>query len=917
MIALWWSRIQRWLTIDEGPSDFSGPSVDLAFQQDNEAKTLRGVKLAILYALVFNPIFLVLDLAHGATFAAARLLLELALSLVFVCTVQSWAKGRAVLLGLLTLYIAGIPMAWMAQRLDAYYAGISLVIVGSVLIPWSAFPAFLGGAGLCLIYAVSLWMGGQFADPTVVNVLNNSFFMWGAALIATGVTWYAHNLRKEAFFSRFQQARAIREQHLINSQLSRQHFDLQASTEQLAVANAKLAEKSVELEHANEKLADQYRLKSRFLDTMSHELRTPLTLIQTPVQMLLNGPLEAEQRAILTDVEYAAQQLHEEINEILDISKYENKAKILRYRQVDPAALVRNYLSSWGYKAREKGLALEVEAPEGLPRIWLDRHEFIKVLRNLVSNAVKFTPSQGRIRVALRVVDEWLELSVSDTGAGVAEEELGRLFEPFYQADNKATRSQEGTGLGLALVRDIIELHGGGKPSIQSVVGEGTTVTVRLPLRKPDHVEEPGQVEDVDSLSEVPVVLPVDSKPPEEEESGKSPLHISTHLPGFQKDRILVVEDNRHLSGLLTRVLSPLYTVHCAQDGVEAREVMALFRPDLVLSDINMPRMTGTELLDWMRKTPEWSRTPVILLTANANASDRVRGLKEGANDYITKPFHQPELLARINNLLRLRSFEKHLEFRNRELFGHSQSLETELHRRFMNTVSVLVGAIDCKDAYTAGHSERVSYYARIIAEPFELPSDELETLELGALMHDVGKIGIPDAVLNKPGKLTEEEHRIIQLHPTYADQILRRAPELDLVRKVVVHHHERWDGKGYPYQLQGENIPFLSRIVSMADCWDAMVSDRIYRRGMDPLVALERCKAISGTQIEPRIVEALCAVWERLVPPPHLKPLKMLQSQEGQPDLTDRPEEARASTCAWNDPAVTGVDTSDAVSRN
>ncbi|HND34582.1 MAG TPA: hypothetical protein PLA94_31480, partial [Myxococcota bacterium] len=212
MIATWWSRVQRWLTIDEGPSDFSGPSVELAFQQDNEAKTLRGVKLAILYALVFNPIFLMLDLAHGANFATARMLLELALSLVFVCTVQPWAKGRAVFLGLLTLYVAGIPMAWMAQRLDAYYAGISLVIVGSVLIPWSVFPAFLGGAGLCLIYALSLLASGELGDPTVVNGLNNSFFMWGAALIATGVTWYAHNLRKEAFFSRFQQARAIREQ---------------------------------------------------------------------------------------------------------------------------------------------------------------------------------------------------------------------------------------------------------------------------------------------------------------------------------------------------------------------------------------------------------------------------------------------------------------------------------------------------------------------------------------------------------------------------------------------------------------------------------------------------------------------------------------------------------------------------------
>jgi putative two-component system response regulator len=275
--------------------------------------------------------------------------------------------------------------------------------------------------------------------------------------------------------------------------------------------------------------------------------------------------------------------------------------------------------------------------------------------------------------------------------------------------------------------------------------------------------------------------------------------HVSTFLPGLQKERILVVEDNRHLGALLERVLSPTYTVLMAEDGIDALEKIGPFEPNLILSDVMMPRMTGTQLLEKIRQDSSLARLPFILLTANANVKDRAQGLWNGANDYITKPFDVPELLARINNLLRLKSFEQQLSLNNQKLFGDKESLERELRKRFMNTVSVLVGAIDCKDAYTAGHSERVAYYAGILAKPFDLRPDEMETLELGALMHDVGKIGIPDAVLNKPGKLTDEEHRIIQLHPTYADQILRRAPELDLVRQVVVHHHERWDGKGYP----------------------------------------------------------------------------------------------------------------------
>lgn len=909
MMSSWWNRLLKLLTIEPQPSNFTGLPQDEAFERDNEAKTLIGVKHAILYALVFNPAWIALDFSEVSEdliplFIRTRIYLEVVLVGIFALTVRKNAEKNTIALGLATIYSAGIAMARLALHHDPYYAGINLVIIGAVLIPWSARPTFMAGGGLYVIYVACLLLNIT-GKPELANMFwNNSFFMLGSAFVATGVTWYAHNLRREAFYGRYQQARAIDEQQLINAELNRQYSIIQAHTQELAEVNEKLAEQSTKLEEANTKLADQYKIKSQFLDNMSHELRTPLTLIQTPIRMLLDAPLDDEQRAILKDVEYASNQLHEEINQILDLSKYENQKVVLHYEQVDPDFFIRDYLNSWKYKAKEKDLKLEMNAEKNLPKVWLDRREFIKVLRNLISNAVKYTPAQGSIQVSVRTIDIWLEVSVSDTGAGIAPKDQDRLFERFVQADNEETRAQEGTGLGMALVRDIITRHGGGKPTLKSALGQGTTITVQIPLGKPDHVPEPtvspetSVPESIGSLLE-DSVLPVEPKP-----QRSSILHVNTFLPGFQKERILVVEDNRHLSALLERVLSPTYTILMAEDGVDALEKIGPFEPDLILSDVMMPRMTGTQLLEKIRQDATLARLPFILLTANANVKDRTQGLWSGANDYITKPFDVSELLARINNLLRLKSFERQLSLRNQELFKDKSSLESELRKRFMNTVSVLVGAIDCKDAYTAGHSERVSYYARILAEPFDLRPDELETLELGALMHDVGKIGIPDAVLNKPGKLTDEEHRIIQLHPSYADQILRRAPELDLVRQVVVHHHERWDGKGYPYRLVGENIPVLSRIVSMADCWDAMVSDRIYRKGMDPQMALDLCKKISGTQIEPRLVDSLCQVWERLVPPPHLKPLKAL-SNDAPPPPPPAPHEARASTCAWNDPAL------------
>jgi putative two-component system response regulator len=347
-------------------------------------------------------------------------------------------------------------------------------------------------------------------------------------------------------------------------------------------------------------------------------------------------------------------------------------------------------------------------------------------------------------------------------------------------------------------------------------------------------------------------------------------------LPGLPaRPLVLVVEDNPQLTTILRRVLSSAYSVETAADGFEGYKKARELRPSLILSDLMMPGRSGLELLQDIRGDRDLERTPFILLTARSGGDDRVQGLWSGANDYVTKPFSPQELLARVDNLVRLGSVERFLSDTNRALHGRADTLEGRLHRLFQNTVRTLAATIDAKDFYTGGHSERVAYFSLILAEPFNLAPEQMQTLELGALLHDIGKIGVPDRVLNKPAELSPDEVAIIREHPFNGGRILERVPELSEVRLMALHHHERWDGRGYPYGLKGNEIPFMARIVGMADCWDAMVSDRVYRPGMDPEIALAKCKKMGGSQLDPQVVDALCQVYKRLTPPEYLRPLK------------------------------------------
>ena len=787
-----------------------------------------------------------------------------------------------------------------------YYAGMSLTLVAiGVLVPVG--PSSIAAASAAIYFSFLLFL--QILDPTPlalwdwnVFVANSIFFIVTAAVVVIGA-FINRRLRRRAFDSAWEQERASEELRLVNERVKQSYLEI--------------SEKNREIE-------DAYRSKSQFLDNISHELRTPLTCILTPLEGLLAGNARGELRGVFEDMHSASRQLYDLINDLLDYSKYGSRDQPTQRDPVDVRAVVDEHVRSFKPTARQRMLTLEWEPP-GEPLIARgSSRELGKVVRNLISNAVKFTPFGGRVAVRLTGEGPAVVLRVEDTGIGMSPEVQAKLFTPFFQGDATSTRAFEGTGIGLALVKTIVNRHDGGI-SVQSAVGQGTTMTVTLPRSPLDPTELAGmELGPPDAGASVIATVPQFSEPsqkilvtddlleaeaarmenssastsrPSGPESGRridvvgEPRHVAAfdgsisasvpllgeHLPAarIQRSRILVIDDHPEIVRLIARLLAPLHDIITAGNGEEGLQKVHDEHPDLVISDVMMPKMSGFQLVERLRAAPETARLPVLLLTARADGHDRVRGLRRGASDYLIKPFLPEELKARVDNLLRHQHYESYMTRLNEELEANKNSLEGRVHGLFVDTVRTLVAAIDAKDTYTGGHSERVSFFSVRIAEQLKLPRPMVRTIELGALLHDVGKIGIPDRVLNKPGALTLDEIEIIRQHTIFGGQILEKSPELAELRRFALHHHERWDGTGYPDRLAAADIPQSVRVVSVADCWDAMVSDRIYRAGMEPQVAAEKVAKLGGTQFDPEVVEAMMAVWRQLELPPYLRPLK------------------------------------------
>ncbi|MGY1640237.1 SpoIIE family protein phosphatase [Geodermatophilus sp. SYSU D00703] len=417
------------------------------------------------------------------------------------------------------------------------------------------------------------------------------------------------------------------------------------------IASGLQTARSYEAERSRaEALAKLDRAKTDFFSNVSHEFRTPLTLIAGPVAELRNSPVATADPRIgqeLEVIERNALRLQKLVNTLLDFSRLQAGRIDARFEPVDLAATTSELASVFRSAVTRAGLDFTVDCPPLGEPVHVDRDMWEKVVLNLLSNALKFTFTGG-ITVRLRPADGAAQLTVSDTGTGIPADELPRLFERFHRVTDARGRSGEGSGIGLAMVRELVGLHGG-TIDVASAAGRGTTFTVTLPFGTghlpADRLAEAAADAQAVSPAAAPFVTEALRWLPGGDD-GAGPVAVPA--AGDPAGRVLVADDNADMREYVTRLLAPRYDVLAVADGRAALEAVLADPPDLVVSDVMMPGLDGMELLAALRADTRTARVPVVLLSARAGEDAAVEGLAAGADDYLVKPFSAQELIARV-----------------------------------------------------------------------------------------------------------------------------------------------------------------------------------------------------------------------------------------------------------------------------
>lgn len=315
---------------------------------------------------------------------------------------------------------------------------------------------------------------------------------------------------------------------------------------------------------------------------------------------------------------------------------------------------------------------------------------------------------------------------------------------------------------------------------------------------------------------------------------------------------VLIVDDEESGRQTIESVLEGEgYNIAMAENGFQAIEKARAFLPDVILLDVMMPGMTGFEVCQRIRSDPQLAEIPIILLTALDDRESMLSGLKSGADDFISKPFDRFELRARVLGITRLNRYHKLVQER-----ANLQKAHTQLLDAYEATIVGWSHAMDLRDHETEGHSQRVMELTVKLAQSYGLDEEAIHHIKRGALLHDMGKIGIPDAILHKPDKLTEEEWKVMKTHPQLAHEMLYPIEYLRPALDIPYCHHEKWDGTGYPRQLKNTEIPLAARIFAVVDVWDAVTSDRPYRPAWNKDQALSYIREQSGKHFDPQVVE-------------------------------------------------------------
>ncbi len=312
---------------------------------------------------------------------------------------------------------------------------------------------------------------------------------------------------------------------------------------------------------------------------------------------------------------------------------------------------------------------------------------------------------------------------------------------------------------------------------------------------------------------------------------------------------ILIVDDNKTNLTMAKNELASDYSVTAVLSGMQALQFLSRMKTDLILLDINMPEMDGKETMRRIRANAEWKKIPIIFLTADSSPETEAECLLEGADDFIAKPFVPQVMRSRIARIMELNELRNDLETKLEE---KTKQLEIIT----LNSIMAIAKTIEAKDTYTSGHSERVATCAEAIAQNLGWDEESIQKLKFEALLHDIGKIGVPDNILNKPEALSDEEFNILKIHTSLGGEILGSIRTMPDLHEGALYHHEKFDGTGYPTGLSGEAIPIEARIIAIADTYDAMAFNRKYRAKLSEDAIIAEFSRVRGTQFDPSLVD-------------------------------------------------------------
>jgi signal transduction histidine kinase/serine phosphatase RsbU (regulator of sigma subunit) len=462
----------------------------------------------------------------------------------------------------------------------------------------------------------------------------------------------------------------------------------------------KVAERTMELNKANEHLKELDKLKSNFFANISHEIRTPLTLILSPVESVLQGDYDGSiDSKFFENLQRNAIRLLKLINNLLDFSKIEAGRMNVKIQEIDVVTFIRNYLISIHSAAEPKGITMNFVSMSNEVPLLVDLEKLDKIIMNLFSNSLKFTDRGGFITITIRDDDKNCYIEFEDSGIGIPEEKLASVFDRFSQVDAGSTRKYEGTGIGLALVKEFVELHSGTLSVKSRFIDDsprdhGTTFTLAFPKGKA-HFENYENVQYVESTELEESVSDyrffgmremTDLKREYEDRQAMDDKHHKSDID------VLIVEDNPDMQNFFRFLLHKHYNIHIAANGEEGFKTAYELRPDLIVSDVMMPVMNGYEMTKKIKDDNRLKRTPVIMLTAKSDISSKIEGIEYGADDYLTKPFNSKELLTRIRMLLKTRNYETMIEKRNNEIEEELKIARLIQHRLLPQTIPDIPG---------------------------------------------------------------------------------------------------------------------------------------------------------------------------------------------------------------------------------